>query len=267
VRSELFSDNVMINNIIIGSKPGQVGIDWDAVPGDLVFESNTIRQGAPGQDVFWWLDKPGADDYFTLAEIEAAYPQSYAGNTEHDPSFVDAAGGDFHLGVGSQCIDAGAPLTTTTTAGSGTQVPVKDALFFSDGYGIVDADVIVVGLERVTIVKVDYTANQLTVDRSITWSANAGVFTDFHGAGPDVGAFESGAPAADGGGGDLGSGDLGAGDGPRSDGGGVQDGAGDAQPGSSADGGCGCRVLEPAVDGLPLVLGLLAALWLVRRRG
>jgi hypothetical protein len=109
---------------------------------------------------------------------------------DFNPLFVDAAGDDFHLQAGSPCIDAGGPLTTTPTAGSGTVVPVDDALYFTDGYGLIDGDVIRVGGERVIVLDVDYDNNLLTVDRSISWSAGGSVYTDYAGAGPDLGAYE-----------------------------------------------------------------------------
>ena len=191
-----YGDFVHVNNIIYA--PGgsdQVSISGDADPSHLEFYYNSILRSSPGQDVFYWANRPGPDDYYTVAQIETAYPALYAGNMEHNPQFVNAAGDDFHLQGGSPCIDAGGPLTSTVGPGSGTVVTVDDALYFTDGYGIVAPDVIRVGSEQVTIVSVNYATNQVTVDRSISWPPSAPVYTDYKGAAPDLGAFEY--PSAD----------------------------------------------------------------------
>jgi len=191
-----YGDNVHVNNIIYnGTSSRQVAFDWDSNPSYIEFYYNDILRTSPGQDVFWWGDKPG-DDYYTLAEIESAYPSTYNNNIEVNPQFVDAPGDDFHLQETSPCIDAGGPLTTTLTAYSGTVVPVHDALYFTNGYGLVDPDVIRIGNERVTVVSVDYDANLITIDRSISWDAGAPVYLDYNGSAPDMGAYESGAPPA-----------------------------------------------------------------------
>jgi len=257
-------DNVMRNNIIAGgTSDQQVVIHWDAVPTDVTFVNNNIRYDAAGGDLFWWLDKPGDDQYFTLAEIEGAYPGNYSGNVEHAPGFVDAPGGDFHLAQDSPCIDAGAPLTTTSAAGSGVEVPVVDPLYFTDGHGLIPPDLIQVGGERVTIVAVDYPGKLLTVNRSIAWTAAAPVWSAFNGEGPDLGAFESGVPA----GGDGSP----PGDGSSPADGGSADARRDGQQGDGdnavEDEGCGCRTGGSRADaglGALLLVLLLATTWSLR---
>jgi hypothetical protein len=106
-----------------------------------------------------------------------------------DPQYVSAATGDFRLQAGSACIDKGAFLTTTTVAGSGTSVTVADGRYFSDGYTIAAGDTIMVGGTTAIITHVS--GNTLTLDRSITWSAGAGVSYSYLGLAPDIGALES----------------------------------------------------------------------------
>jgi len=180
-----YGDNICVNNIIYGgSGAKQIDLYSDTHPSDVMFYYNSIMRTSPGQDVYYW------NGYYTVAEMQAAFPAYNANNVEYNPQFVDAANDDFHLQPTSPCIDAGGPLTTTAGSGSGTVVTVNDALFFTDGYGLIDPDVIYVGPERVTIVSVDPAANQLTIDRSITWGAGVPVYLDYAGFGPDLGAFE-----------------------------------------------------------------------------
>lgn len=105
---------------------------------------------------------------------------------------MDAEKRDFHLKAGSPCIDAGAPLTQTRSAGRGAVVEVEDALFFSDGCGLVEPDVIRVGGQRARVVKVDFAGNRLETDRELSWDAGQPVTLDYAGKAPDMGAFEFG---------------------------------------------------------------------------
>jgi len=135
--------------------------------------------------------------------------QIIAGNFEQNnattpnPMFVNSSGPlvnsnrnsfDFHLQAGSPAIDKGVFLTNTTSAGSGTLIPVADANYFINGYGIDTSDTI--QLEGQTqaahIVSINYTTNQITVDTWLTWSSNQGVSIPYSGNSPDPGAFEYG---------------------------------------------------------------------------
>jgi hypothetical protein len=95
-------------------------------------------------------------------------------------------------------IDAGAFLTTTTAAGSGTSVPVADARYFFDGHGIpgeLGDEVQLQGqAASARVVAVDVAAKRLTLDRPLTWAAGTGVALLFVGTSPDLGAFEAAGP-------------------------------------------------------------------------
>ena len=89
-------------------------------------------------------------------------------------------------------IDAGGWLTTTTSTGAGTQVPVEDARYFMNGWGVIEGDLIQLqGQTRTArITSVDYDNNILTIDQSLTWTQGLGVSLPYNGSAPDIGAFE-----------------------------------------------------------------------------
>jgi hypothetical protein len=140
------------------------------------------------------------------AAVQTSIPDTSAVILTHnavetaDPGFVNEAANDFHLAPASREIDAGAALTATTGAGSGTRLPVQDAAYFTNGNGIAGelGDTIqFLGRSTVArIVDVDYAGNVLVLDRSLTWSAGEGVALQYSGNAPDMGAFESGGAGA-----------------------------------------------------------------------
>lgn len=116
-----------------------------------------------------------------------------------DPLFTNLGIQDFSLQSGSPARDAGCDLTTTTTTGSGTTVPVGDVHWFSDGFGngttqvSRPGDLVQVGSNPVVrITSIDYDNSTITVDQSISWSNGDGVNYPFVGSAPDIGAFEFG---------------------------------------------------------------------------
>ena len=196
VRTGEYGDNLCINNLIAGGNSiKQINIDWDALAPQFRFVNNNVDPGSLGDDFIFWLDanleKPPLTRNLTIAQIEAAFPDNYSRNTSFAAGMVDPDKDDFNLKPDSESIDAGSALTKTTAAGKGTEVTVEDALFFTDGYGVIDADVIRIGEQKVTIATVDYQANKITLTEPIEWQAGALVFTDFQGKGPDLGAFEA----------------------------------------------------------------------------
>ncbi|MFA4817185.1 MAG: right-handed parallel beta-helix repeat-containing protein [Parcubacteria group bacterium] len=109
-----------------------------------------------------------------------------------DPKFVDKANLNFNILSDSPCINAGDFLTRTTGSSIGTVIPVADAKYFHDGYGIagVSGDTIRVGSNTATITDIDYGANTITVGRSISWNNGDGVSYAYSGSRPDIGAYE-----------------------------------------------------------------------------
>jgi hypothetical protein len=125
------------------------------------------------------------------------------GKANGNPLFVDAVPSkttdpfnqnypDFKLQSSSPCVNSGAFLTKTRSSGSGATIPVGDAHYFMNGWGIIEGDVIQLANQTQTakIVNVDYINDTLTVDKSLTWSANQGVSLSYSGSGPDTGVHE-----------------------------------------------------------------------------
>jgi parallel beta-helix repeat protein len=109
-----------------------------------------------------------------------------------DPKFSNLGTLDLTLQSGSPAIDAGDFLARTTASGSGTVIPVGDARYFHDGYGIsgVSGDTIRVGSNMVTVIDVNYSTNTITVNRRISWNSGDGVSYSYSGSKPDIGAYE-----------------------------------------------------------------------------
>lgn len=191
-------DNAFVNNVLAenlgwdgdcaGDSPAQLLHRGDL--GGVRFWNNVLWGGAPEQAVI--LEEFAADA--TLASLEASAPGVFWDNLEVDPRFVDAAGADFRPSADSPLRDAGAYLTVTVGAGSGTVLAVEDARFFYDGFGIAgevgDAVQLAGRADTAVVVEVDLEANRLTLDRDLTWSDGQGVALAYQGAAPDVGAFE-----------------------------------------------------------------------------
>jgi parallel beta-helix repeat protein len=104
------------------------------------------------------------------------------------PLFVDPEAFDFSLQSTSPLIGKGSTLAWTTQAGSGDTIPVTDASFFSDGFGVGSGDPVVIGKGRASITAIDYANRSIRVDRFLYWNKNDAVSFPFVGAAPDIGA-------------------------------------------------------------------------------
>lgn len=104
-----------------------------------------------------------------------------------DPLFQQQAGANFELSEGSPSIDFGAPLTQTTSAGNGNNIPVEYAKYFCGGFGVIEGDSIQVGSQQVQIVDIDPNQNIITVSENIQWNEGDAVNFLFSGTAPDLG--------------------------------------------------------------------------------
>jgi len=107
-----------------------------------------------------------------------------------NPLFVDEANKNFNLSSASPYIDKGEFLTKTVGSGNGNIVTVNDALYFMDGFGLVEGDTVKIGNDTVKITAIDYNNHQLTINNNITWSSGEGVSFPYSGSAPDIGAYE-----------------------------------------------------------------------------
>jgi hypothetical protein len=105
-----------------------------------------------------------------------------------DPVFTDPTALNFSLQAASPAIGKGVILACAKNAGSGKTISVTNADYFSDGFGIGNGDLIVVGNNRVNITAIDYMNHSISIDRDINWNANDAVSFPFTGIAPDMGA-------------------------------------------------------------------------------
>jgi hypothetical protein len=139
--------------------------------------------------------------YFYYVD-EAA--QDVAHNWEHegDPLFAAVTGQpdpadfgayDFHLQAASPCRDNGGFLTLTTNTGQdSTLLEVEDAGYFTDGHGLVAADMIQLEGQpfAVVVTAIDYATHTLTLGSPLSWDVGTGVALPYLGAAPDQGVYE-----------------------------------------------------------------------------
>ena len=134
----------------------------------------------------------------TFAELISAigspvFPAGH-GNISADPKYTSIVGRDFTLQADSDMIDAGAWLTTITSATATTDtITVADGGYFYDGWGITGetGDVIrtAAGVEA-TIDSV--TGNTIVFTAAISVVNGEGIALDYAGTAPDIGAEERG---------------------------------------------------------------------------
>lgn len=151
----------------------------------------------------------------TLTQMESTFSSNFGDNINGTPTFkggattVLSAYTDFEITTESTGVDAGQHLTTTTSSGSATtSIPVTDAGYFFDGWGISDengtalvGDVLYIeqaaaAAVQVTVTDVAYgaygvAAGTLTVTPAITYASGAKIWIDHIGSAPDIGAIQN----------------------------------------------------------------------------
>jgi hypothetical protein len=209
-----FSGNVFKNNVLSRSVFVANDTRWPFYTDELagkpvqlfsgrldgfLFEGNDILGSAPAQlyaITYGVRTQPAfSQTPQALSWWQANHPTLFRNNREQDPLFVDEAAHDYRLRPLSPLIDAGVFLARAAAAGSGTSLPVDDATWFFDGFGIPGevGDLVQLQGQTVTarVTAINYTTNTLMLDRALTFSAGQGVALAYSGSAPDVGAFET----------------------------------------------------------------------------
>lgn len=110
-----------------------------------------------------------------------------------DPQFVNPSTYDFRLQSSSPARALGTNIVWITGAdGSGTTIAVNDPQLLSDGWGIVEGDLITTGGTTVRIVTNNWANSNIVVSSSVTWTNLQPVFWGRF-ATKDVGALPFGA--------------------------------------------------------------------------
>lgn len=132
-------------------------------------------------------------------ELPADVEPMFARIVTEAPGFADPATHDHAPAADSPMRDGGLPLTSAVGDGSGRTMPVEDARWFFDGFGIAGeiGDVIVVGEDRreAVVVSVSLEDDTLELDRELTWLDGEIVTLRFGGAAPELGVYQEGAGA------------------------------------------------------------------------
>lgn len=193
IRGNVFKNNIVYGNRRIGNADLQFRMQNNpgGIMGDSLIEGNLIATRSPGDARIEIRDGGGI---ISVERAEKDYPKHFRNNIEEVPTFKSSdpkSPEDFQLAPGSRGIDEAVPLTYTRSAGSGKVVEVADALYFSDGFDVVPGDRIQIGASGpVSVAKVDYAANTLTLSADIQWEKDAPVSLEYYGSGPDIGAHE-----------------------------------------------------------------------------
>ena len=146
---------------------------------------------------------PERADY-TAEAANAALPEYYKDNFTADPAFADPDKGNFILKANSPAIDKALPLTRVAKMAEGyfifgnpkpsTFLPVEDARFFYDGFGLEGekGDVIMVGPDKklARIIRIYPRQKILHLDRPIPVKPGETVQLAYEGNAPDLGAYE-----------------------------------------------------------------------------
>jgi len=180
------SGSSVIANLIIPSGGKKPTIMLGPSPGAMPLQ-------APGAAVSTLVfgNLIGVQPVFAAAPVSTS--SSKAGS-----SSAAVAIASYRLSAGSPGVAQGAFLTKTTAQGQSATVPVADASFFTDGFGITAGDMVKLQgtAQAVQVTHVDYAANTLTLAQSVAFSSGQGVSLDYQGTAPDIGVSGTGGAIA-----------------------------------------------------------------------
>ncbi len=192
-RNNIFKNNIFFKNDFDRGIAIQTGT---TITPDCQFRCNLITGEKTGATTIRFARREGAK-LLTTAEAETEAAPYFKNNIDQDPKFVAADRDDYSLAPDSPAIDAGEALTVTRAAGTNTiYLPVEDARYFFDGFGIPGevGDLLMIGPDKLQarIVHIAERQNTLVLDRRVTFGKGDAVNLAYSGKAPDLGAYESG---------------------------------------------------------------------------
>lgn len=202
-KNYVVNDNIFKNNIIAESgsyefKIGEMGFEY-------IFDNNIISNSQKSNTLY--IGPSGGSQSISTAQNN--HPENFVNNITSNPQFRnesildDAISQPSHYGInkledffsafllrsGSPGINNAIALTKVTSSGSSTIVKVDDALYFSDGNGVISGDKIVIGSSGPVIITQVIDEKTLSVDRTISVSAGDEVFLEKSSESPDMGIY------------------------------------------------------------------------------
>lgn len=134
------------------------------------------------------------DSKLSVAEAESQHSDLFSDNVSGSAGFEAPEAGDLSTGASGDAVDGGSPLTQTSSAGTGKTVPVEDARYFHDGFGMeqLAADPVRVGDQVARVTDVSWEKGELTLDRAVDWDQGDPVGLPWSGSSPDMGVYEGG---------------------------------------------------------------------------
>lgn len=176
----------------------------DNVMTDIVVKNNIISETAATYDAWFRIDPEEMNynlfynslhDLLFMWMLTPVDWETYRQTSEHDnfsltddPLFVDAINNNFTLQAESPCRNAGGFLTTTTSSDTGTVVPVNDAAYFCDGYGLTTPDSVDIGSNKnCLLTAVNIAGKTISVSVPITWNSGDAVSYPYSGSSPNIG--------------------------------------------------------------------------------
>ena len=192
VLGNIFKNNIFSNSFSYNDEPGyNIWFDTGGGRTNRWYANNVW--GGTGYSIYNRFKSANFSDI--IEKYPTEFTSALKPNLSVDPLYDDPNNRVFTLQQGSPMIDAGAWLTTITsaTANGVTSFKVNDAGYFYDGWTIPGetGDVIKTkNGQETTILSINYYTNTITVNPAIDIVNGEGLSLNYSGSAPDIGAYE-----------------------------------------------------------------------------
>lgn len=190
IRSNVFINNIFYNNGFMGNFMTLI-LGPSGVADDNKIHNNLFYGNKSEMALIQIKDK-----IYTANKLNEELSLQCSENINADPGFISNDDRCFALEAMSAAKNRGTSLTKTSAPGRGSIIPVVDARYFYDGFGIEgeNGDLIIIGPSKLMarVVISDIERNELTIDRQLLWKEGEQVSLPFSGNAPDLGAFQYG---------------------------------------------------------------------------